>query len=47
VNPQFLTAMKRLEDDILPLLLKTSVGEGQMIDKLKKSSVSLIDEAIT
>jgi len=39
--------MKRLEDDILPLLLKNSVGEGQMIDKLKKSSVCLIDEAIT
>ncbi len=39
--------MKRLEDDILPLLLKNSVGEGQMIDKLRKSSVGLIDEAIT
>jgi hypothetical protein len=47
VNPQFLTSMKRLEDDILPLLLKTSVGEVQMIEKLKKSSVSFIDEAIT
>ena len=39
--------MKRLEDDIFPLLLKNSVGEGQMIDKLRKSSVGLIDEAIT
>ncbi len=47
VNPTFLTSMKRLEDEILPLLLKLSVGDDSpMIEKVKKASVLLVEEAI-
>ena len=48
VNQGFLTGMKRLTDDVMPAVVSSiaKIGEGEMVQKVKKAAMELIDEAI-